>query len=121
MHRPGEPSRDAATGEAVHPNRSLRISILTTHHQQFHPVWVQGTVLLDGWFEEFPRANNSYWRSLLWSWRLFRESRRFHQWLAGAERVGHMFALMQSLFRGKSSRSIHVMIDFPWAAFTQSG
>lgn len=113
---PGECSRDAATGEAVRPNRSPRISILTTHHQHFHPVWVERTVLLDGWFEACARANRSHWRSLLWSWRLFRKSRHFAAVVTGAEHIGQMFALMQSLFRGKASRSVHVMIDFPWAA-----
>ncbi len=96
-----------------HPAPEL--SILTTHHKHFHPEWVKRTVLLPGWFEEYPRANNSYWRSLLWSWRLFRESRRFDAVVTGAEHVGQMFALMQSLFRTKSGRRVHVMIDFPWA------
>jgi glycosyltransferase involved in cell wall biosynthesis len=92
------------------------LSILTTHHKQFHPEWVKRTVLLPGWFEAFPRAANSHWLSLLWSWRLFRESRRFDAVVTGAEHVGQMFALMQALFRTRSSRRVHVMIDFPWAA-----
>jgi len=103
-------------GNTVRPRPAPELSILTTHHKQFHPEWVKRTVLLPGWFEEFSRVNNSYWRSLLWSWRLFRESRRFDAVVTGAEHVGQMFALMQSLFRTKSSRRVHVMIDFPWAA-----
>jgi len=103
--------------EGGNPRQSptLELSILTTHHKQFHPGWVKRTVLLPGWFEAFPRAADSYWRSLLWSWRLFRESRHFDAVVTGAEHIGQMFALMQSLFRTKSSRRVHVMIDFPWA------
>ena len=72
--------------------------------------------MLDGWYEEFVRANRSHWRSLWWAWRLFRESRRYDAVVTGAEHIGQMFALMQSLFRSKASRRVHVMIDFPWAA-----
>jgi glycosyltransferase involved in cell wall biosynthesis len=109
----GERSRqEGAAGEA---SRSPRVAILTTHHQLSHPLWVARTVLLDGWYEEFVRANRSYWRSLLWAWRLFRESWHFDAVVTGAEHIGQMFALMQSLFRGKASRRVHVMIDFPWA------
>jgi glycosyltransferase involved in cell wall biosynthesis len=108
-----EESRPEGGEPRQHP--ALQLSILTTHHKQFHPEWVKRTVLLPGWFEVFPRAADSYWRSLLWSWRLFRESRHFDAVVTGAEHVGQMFALMQSLFRTKSSRRVHVMIDFPWA------
>ncbi len=110
-----QPCPEKQDGSAARQHPAPKLSILTTHHKQFHPEWVKRTVLLPGWFEEFARANNSYWRSLLWSWRLFRESRHFDAVVTGAEHVGQMFALMQSLFRTKSSRRVHVMIDFPWA------
>jgi glycosyltransferase involved in cell wall biosynthesis len=110
--------RNASPGERSRPRAaaSPRASILTTHHQLSHPLWVERTVLLEGWYEEFIRANRSYWRSLLWAWRLFRQSRRFDAVVTGAEHVGQMFALMQSLFRSRARRRVHVMIDFPWAA-----
>ena len=111
-----QPCSAKQDGSAAPQQPAPKLSILTTHHKQFHPEWVKRTVLLPGWFEAFPRANNSYWRSLPWSWRLFRESRHFDAVVTGAEHVGQMFALMQSLFRTKSSRRVHVMIDFPWAA-----
>ena len=107
------PGKEVGSAARQHPTPVL--SILTTHHKQFHPEWAKRTVLLPGWFEEYGRTNNSYWRSLRWSWRLFRESRHFDAVVTGAEHIGQMFALMQSLFRTKSSRRVHVMIDFPWA------
>jgi glycosyltransferase involved in cell wall biosynthesis len=103
-------------GNAMRQRPTPQPSILTTHYKHFHPEWVRRTVLLPGWYKAFPRAAGSYWCSLLWSWRLFRESRRFDAVVTGAEHVGQMFALMQSLFRTKASRRVHVMIDFPWAA-----
>lgn len=102
-------------GTAARQRPTPQPSILATHDKRFHPEWVKRTTLLPGWFEEHRRANNSYWRSLLWSWRLFRESRHFDAVVTGAEHIGQMFALMQGLFRTKSSRRVHVMIDFPWA------
>lgn len=111
-----QPCPEKQDGNAACQGPAPALSILTTHDKRFHPEWTKRTTLLPGWFEEFARANNSYWRSLPWSWRLFRESRHFDAVVTGAEHAGQMFALMQSLFRTKSSRRVHVMIDFPWAS-----
>lgn len=91
-------------------------SILTTHHKRLHPAWTGRTVLLPGWYEAFERSNRSYLSSLLWSLRLFRESRHYDAVVTGAEHCGMMFAMLQTLFRRPSRRRAHVMIDFPWSA-----
>lgn len=91
-------------------------SILTTHHKRFHPAWLKRTVLLPGWYQAFERTNLSYWRSLWWALRLFRESRNFDAVVTGAEHCGMLFAILQTLFRRPSRRRPHVMIDFPWSA-----
>jgi glycosyltransferase involved in cell wall biosynthesis len=72
--------------------------------------------LLPGWYEEFEQVNLSYWRSMQWAIRLFRQSRKFDAVVTGAEHCGMMFALLQTLFRRPSRRRPHVMIDFPWSA-----
>ena len=110
-----QPCPEKQDGSAACQDPAPALSILTTHDKHFHPEWIKRTTLLPGWLAGFRRANNSYWRSLLWSWRLFRESRHFDAVVTGAEHMAQMFALMQSLFRTKSSRRVHVMIDFPWA------
>jgi hypothetical protein len=108
--------RESHIGVASEPSETALPSILTTHHKRFHPAWVKRTVLLPGWYEAFERANLSYWRSLWWALRLFRESRNFDAVVTGAEHCGMMFAMLQTLFRRPSRRCAHVMIDFPWAA-----
>ena len=110
-----QPCPEKQEGSAARQHPALKLSILTTHDKGFHPEWTKRTTLLPGWLAGFRRANKSYWRSLPWSWRLFRESRHFDAVVTGAEHMAQMFALMQSLFRTKSSRRVHVMIDFPWA------
>ncbi len=105
-----ECQNDLPFTEAVLP------SILTTHHKRFHSDWVRRTTLLPGWYEAFERTNRSYWRSILWAIRLFRQSKRFDAVVTGAEHCGMMFAMLQTLFRRPSRRRPHVMIDFPWSA-----
>ncbi len=109
--------KTAEQGTAMKPTpRSPRPTILTTHHKRSHPAWTSRTVLLPGWYEAFPRANASYLRSAVWAWRLFRQSRNYDAVVTGAEHVGSMFALLQSLLRSQRTRRTHVVIDFPWSA-----
>lgn len=93
--------------------------ILTTHAKRFHPAWTARTVLLPGYqddFLRFGRKQLSWPRSLLWSWRLFRKSRNYRAVITGSEHIGHVFALLQRLFRSRRTRVAHVLVDFPWAA-----
>lgn len=107
----------AETPGADHRPASAALpTILTTHHKRSHPAWTRRTILLPGWYEAFPRANVSYLRSAVWAWRLFRESRKYDAVVTGAEHVGSIFALLQTLFRSQHTRRTHVVIDFPWAA-----
>ncbi|HEX8925252.1 MAG TPA: glycosyltransferase [Terriglobales bacterium] len=109
-------TRECQAGAPLTPLGEARCSILTTHHKHFHPAWVQRTILLPGWYEEFERANASHWQSAKWAYRLFRESRNYDAVVTGAEHCGTWFAMLQTLFRRPSMRRPHVMIDFPWAA-----
>lgn len=92
---------------------------VTTHAKGFHPAWVVRTDLLPGFQEDFMRLrprSMSLLRSVLWAWRLFKTSRSYHGVITGSEHTGHMFALMQRLFRTADKRVPHVMVDFPWAS-----
>ena len=93
--------------------------ILTTHNKNFHPAWTARTTLLPGYYDAhkviapFDFGFLDSWR---WAWRLFRLSVNYDAVVTGSEHVGHIFALLQALFRTRRHRIPHVMIDFPWAA-----
>lgn len=95
-----------------------RADFITTHAKRFHPAWTARVDLLPGFHEDFLRRRRriGLLRSFLWAWRLFRVSRSYKGVITGSEHTGHMFALMQRLFRRAGERIPHVMVDFPWAS-----
>jgi len=112
-------TRNVASTSANEDTSGSFPRILTTHNKGLHPAWTSRTALLPGWYDAhkiIAPFDFGFLDSLRWAWRLFRASRRYDAVVTGSEHVGHIFALLQALFRTRRRRVPHVMIDFPWAA-----
>ena len=85
---------------------SRPIRILTPYDKRYHPAWVDKVTVLEPMAQEHIRHRGQPlsrlyrlgWQ-LFWTWRLFRLSRQYDAVLIGSDRVGLLFATLQTLFR----------------------
>jgi len=94
-----------------------RLRVLSPYNKSNHPAWLKNVEVYQGladevaknWRKNLP-ATYRIRRELLWTWRLFRLSKRYNVVLTGSDRVGLFFAVAQRIFRRR--RVPHIFLDF---------
>ena len=111
----GTDGNDAAKN--TNPSDRPRLRILTYYRKNNHPEWLRNVVLYEPLaldFERTWRKNlpllQSFRREALWTWRLFRMSKKYDVVLTGSDRIGLFFGLAQRVFRRRRVR--HIFLNF---------
>lgn len=94
-----------------------RLRILSPYNKSNHAAWLKNVQIYEEladdvakhWRKNLP-AMRRIARELLWTWRLFRLSKKYDVILTGSDRVGLFFAVAQQIFRRR--RVSHVFLDF---------
>ena len=106
------PGKEVGSAARQHPTPGL--SILTTHHKQFHPEWVKRTVLLPGWFEASRVPTSASGAACRGPGVCSARAGISTRWLP-APSIRPDVRVDAVSVQNESSRRVHVMIDFPWA------
>lgn len=106
---------DIDTGDEDPTERRPRI--LTYYRKSNHPEWVRNVDFYEPLAVEAGRNRRKslplpyrLWREALWTWRLFRVSKKYDVILTGSDRIGLFFGVAQRIFRRR--RVPHIFLNF---------